>query len=328
MSKFKNLIEQLNIDESLTKPIKKINNKFNTVKEQVPLVEDYNVSCDLLFLPETKLKYKYLFVIVDLASDEFDMVPLQSKDSDDVLRAMKTTFKRPYLNKVYASLTSDSGSEFRGSFHKYLIDNNILHKIALPGRHKSNANVESLNRQLGRFINGYMNSKELKTGKPFKEWTEIIDTLRIELNKIRKKKLPANPRTHIYKNIDTLTTKPKYKVGDFVYRMLDEPRNALNEKLGGSKFREGDFRFDQVPRKIIKILYYSGDVPYRYMLADIHQASFSEWELKEADNVEEEVTEIKAVIDRKYNRKEKKYYYKLWMFGEKKKMLLGMKEVI
>ena len=47
---------------------------------------------------------------------------------------------------------------------KYLYDNNIYHKKALPGRHTQQANVESLNRILGRILNNYMSEKELETG--------------------------------------------------------------------------------------------------------------------------------------------------------------------
>jgi hypothetical protein len=301
MSEYQKLIEKLNINEKFTKVITKDIKKFNEVKENLPLIEHYNMACDLLFLPTTKLSYKYLFVIIDLANDEFDMEPIKSKESSVIVSSMKTIFKRKYLDLPYASMTNDDGTEFKGEFHKYLVNNDILHKIALPGRHKSNPNVESLNRQLGRFLNGYMNSQEVQTGKPYKEWTDIIDTLRKELNKIRVKSLPKNPRTHEYKILDTLTTTPKYKVNDMVYRALDEPRNSLNEKQSG-KFREGDNRWDEVPRRITKVLYYSGSVAYRYMLNGIHQASYSEWELMPTpEDVTEDVAEIKAVLDRQYH---------------------------
>jgi hypothetical protein len=51
------------------------------------------------------------------------------------------------------------------------------------------ANVEALNKQLGLLINTFMNDKEEETKKRFREWTKIIDFVRTELNKIRKKKL-------------------------------------------------------------------------------------------------------------------------------------------
>ena len=44
---------------------------------------------DLLHLPSTKYRYNYLFVIVDLWSNAFDMEPIRRKTPDDVLEALK-----------------------------------------------------------------------------------------------------------------------------------------------------------------------------------------------------------------------------------------------
>ena len=315
MSKYKNLITQLNIDESLTKK-KKGKKKFNKVKQSIPLVEDLNLSADLLFLPTTKQNFKYLLVIVDLASDEFDIEPLKSKEPKEIIKAMDTIFKRKYLNKPKASFLTDDGNEFKGEVNKYFKDLNVLRRVALPGRHKQNSSVESLNKILGRFLNGYMNSKELNTGKVYKEWTDIVDTLRTELNKIRKKTMPVNPRTVIYDFPDT-HEEPEFNIGNYVHIALDKPRNALNEELQGN-FRQGDYRYDPVPKKITKIFYYPAG--YRYMVSGITNASYAEWELIKSDynDDEDEVDEIKEIIDMTYNRKEKMWYYKIWMFGERK----------
>ncbi len=141
---------------------KKVPTHFNNIRNNVPQKEDYNMMADLLELPKTKNGYRYLLVIVDLFSREFDIEPLKNKEPKNVLDAMKKCFGRKHLNKTYASLRTDSGNEFKGVFHKWLFDNNILHKVALPNRHKQLSTVESLNKQLGRLFNGYMNKKNLK----------------------------------------------------------------------------------------------------------------------------------------------------------------------
>ncbi len=64
---------------------------------------------------------------------------------------------------------TDGGKEFGGDFDNALKKDHIFHFITAPYRHQQNANVESLNRQLGRFFNGYMNSKELETGRQYRE---------------------------------------------------------------------------------------------------------------------------------------------------------------
>ena len=312
MSKLQELKNKLKIDETLTKAPTKVKRKYNKVKDVIPHKEDFNFQADLLFLPTTKKGYKYLLNCVDLATDEFDTEPLKDKEPKSVLNALKTMFKRKHLNKPYASMRTDAGNEFKGVFHKYMIDEKILHKVSLPGRHTQTANIESLNRTIGKLLNGYMNSKEEKTGKPYKEWTDVLSIIREDLNKIRKKKI--NPK-YDYPTFNP-TKKPKYNVGDMVYRMLDEPRNTLNQKQIG-KFREGDYRYDPVPRKIAEVLYYPGDVPYRYMLKDIKGASYAEWQLKKSDT-KEEVAEIKQILQRVYDVKEKVDKYKVWFYEEKK----------
>jgi len=315
--KYKDLKSLLKIDETLTKGPNKQTKKYNKVKNNIPLVEDYNFSCDLLFLPLTRQNYRYLLTVVDLATDEIDFEEIKDKEPKTIVDAMKKIFAREHLNMPYASMKSDNGNEFKGVFHKYMIDNKVLHKTSLTGRHISVANIEAVNRLLAKYLNGYMNSKEQETGKVYKEWVDILPILRKKLNKIRKRKLPKNPN---YKRDFEVKQKPKFKEGDMVHRALDNPRNTLNEKQSGSVFREGDLKFDPVPLKIKSVLYYGANDGnnYRYLLDGINNASFAEWQLKISDIIEEPVVEIKAILDRNYNRKEKKYFYKIWMYGETK----------
>lgn len=271
------IINELNIDESLTKPIKKPKS-YDKVKENIPLKEDYNFMADLLILPKTSKGNLYLLVVVDLASDEFDIEPLKNKKPQTVLKAMKKIFKRKYLNKPYASITTDQGTEFKGIFHKYLYDNSIFHKQTLPGRHTQLSNVERLNRTLGRLLNGYMNTEEKKTGKPFKNWdnVQILNKIRTTLNKYRKKR-----NKEIIKNIDTLPpkikTNPKFKKGDIVHIQLNKPKNALGNTYKDESFRMGDLRYDSIPRKIKQVLVYNNG--YRYLIEGIDNASYTENQL-------------------------------------------------
>ena len=72
------IIKKLGIDERYSKPVKKPK-KFTAVKQNIPMKEDMNFMADLLFLPKTKEGYRYLLVVVDLASNDFDIEPLKTK---------------------------------------------------------------------------------------------------------------------------------------------------------------------------------------------------------------------------------------------------------
>ena len=115
------LQEELGItakQKTFTKTIQKPK-YYNKVKDNVLLKEDFNFMADLLFLPTTKKGFKYLFVIVDLATDEFDMEPMKNKTPSDIVKAVYEINKRSFIKLYYEngqSLRTDSGTEFRGAF--------------------------------------------------------------------------------------------------------------------------------------------------------------------------------------------------------------------
>ena len=316
----KKILEKLNIDETFTKSKKKIKS-YTHIKDNIPLKADYNMMADLLFLPQTKEGFKYLLVVVDLATDEFDMEPLKNKESVTTLDALKEIFKRQYVHLPKATLATDQGTEFKGVFHKYLYDESVFHKQGLTARHQQVANIESLNRQLGRIFNGYMNTKEQETAKVYKEWTDIIDVVREDLNKYRKKQ-EKDIFTHVYPAINA-NIKAKYKIGDIVHRILEEPKNALGKKQSTSNFRMGDYRYDTIPRKITKIFYYSGQNPIRYMLDTLDNVTYAENELLPSKQQEEKF-EVKKILGRRTINKE--VQYKIWWKNDLKKDAQWYKE--
>jgi hypothetical protein len=308
------LLDKLGVDETFTKPPKKAK-VFNKVKDNVTPIEDYNYMADLLELPKTKQGFKWCLTVLDLANDSFDIEPLKNKESKTTLEGLKNIFKREILTKPKMSLTTDNGTEFMSVFHKYLIENDINHKTSHPYRHKQIANAESLNKQLGRLFNGYMNAKEKLTGKRYNEWTDITEIVREELNKIRTKPLPDN----IFKikpPVFDLTATPKFKEGDVVYYALDFPQDALGNKQDTAQFRMGDHRFSTTPKKIIKVVMLPKSPTFRYMLEGIKDASYAENELMLAKDQTATKFEVKKVIGKK--RIKNKIYYLIWWKGYKK----------
>ena len=196
----KNILDELGLDETDTKAAKK-EKKFTKVKDNVPLKEDLNFMADLLFLPEAtvgKKTFKYCLCVLDLANDEIEIEAVSNKEPQTILNAFKAINKRKFIHidKNSATLVTDSGGEFAGIFAKWLYDESVFHKIAIPNRHTQLANINYLCRQLGKLFNLYMNKKEKETGKVYKNWTDIIDKVRELLNKSRKKELPKDITTY------------------------------------------------------------------------------------------------------------------------------------
>ena len=274
---FKKLIDDLGITED--EPRVKKSKVFTKITDLFYPKEDYNFMADLLQLPTTKDKFKYLLVVVDVASKEFDIVPLKTKKPEEVLKAYQKMIKRPYISISKASIKTDGGGEFKGKFKNWLRKNKIMQFTAKSGRHTQMSMVERLNRTLGRLLNGYMNQKEKETGEVFREWNDskVLETIRKDLNKYRKRKGLKTDK-ELVGVPDIKIVKPKFKKGDFVRYMLDNPEDQLGNTLKG-KFREGDRRFSIDTKRVIAVIPTPGKIPVRYALSRMPNVSFTEKQL-------------------------------------------------
>ena len=296
------LKQSFGIDDTFTKLYRRPTkaDEMTKVKDQIPLIEGYNEMMDVLHLPTDKFGYNKLLVVVDLATDAFDIEKMRGETGDEALIAFNKILKRGIIKFPYASLLTDGGSSFKGNFHKFLYDRGVHHRIARAGRHHQLSNVDNLCRQLGDIFNGIMNKKEAETGKQSKAWTHAIDEVRDKLNSYRRSrgvKLPKDITTHEYPIFDNLESKmksknkesikyinddeeqvykvikPKYKIGDLVNVLYQEPRSMIDKKQPTKNFRMGDLRLEKKKRKIIKVLYYSGPNHYRYLIEGLPNAS-------------------------------------------------------
>ena len=277
---FKSLYANLGLKVNpLTNQVKK-ETKFTTVSSQVPHLKGYNLMIDTLSLPETQEGYKHLVIAVDLGNNAFDMEPIANNiDSDDALQALKAMYKRGYISKPKASIASDGGAEYAGHFDTYCYNNGILHKVALKNRHTQLSNINNLTLNIGRIINAFLNKKEEQLGHVYREWAQYLPKIRTELNKHRITK-EIDPRDEPFPDLDD-KAKPKFKVGDVVYRLLNTPQDAQGNEQPTSNFRAGDYRYEHtIPRVVQQVLPYSGNIPFRYVISGIKNASFTDRQLK------------------------------------------------
>ena len=310
----KALRQELNIDDPYTRLYRRPKpppSQQTHVKDNVLLVPNYNFQADVLHLPVDAFGYCKLLVIVDLANNTCEFEKMKDSESAaETLRAYERILARGIVQIPRASMTTDGGSGFKGVFHKFLYDHGVDHKVARVGRHNQLANVDNLCRQLGDIFHNIMNQKELQTGKQSKKWVYMIDPLREKLNKIRRIPTPKDITTYQYaffdpsepkkkiikmkgsglmEDIDAYPTdgikykliKPKYKVGDMVNVLLQEPRSALDKKFMDKRFRMGDTRLTREKHRVLEVLAYAGRPAYRYIIEGFPCASYTEQELKQ-----------------------------------------------
>jgi hypothetical protein len=171
----------------------------------------------------------------------------------------------------------------------------------MKGNHTAMSPIDNLCYQLGKILNDYMSSVELQTGKVYRQWPDIIDTVIIEMNKIRKRELPdknefdtrfvndikqirkiSNKKTgEKIETIEQEFIKPKFRVGQLVYVLLKTPKNILGKNQSTLNFRAGDMTVDPERREITEVLMMHGKGPlYRYLVDGYRHISFSESQLR------------------------------------------------
>ena len=250
------------VDKLLKKPIRDKDNLSHYPTTQYP--KNFIHQIDILYMPyDEDNKERYALVCIDMTSRMIDAEPLKNKDSSSVVSGIKQIYKRKILNKPN-QIDTDAGSEFKGAFHKYLMSNNIKHKVALPNRHSQVALVENANKRIAKPLFKRMLEEEILTGVQSVNWKDDLYEVVKEINKktlirMKKKKVKVNDKDNEY------TCKGDacnlLDIGTKVRRILDHPINAITKKRTGSKFRETDIRWSPDTSIITNILIKSNQPP-------------------------------------------------------------------
>jgi hypothetical protein len=243
---------------------------------------------DLIEMPTTSKGYKWLLTVVDLATNEMDIEEMKNKEAKTTMEAFKKIVKRGILKLPEISLKTDGGSEFKGAFNKYLEDQGIMHKTAMPYRKQQLGPIEGLNTTIARLLMNYIND--------YFNWTDILPFVREEVNKYRKRDLDKLKQYQAKRFFDpNVAGDPEFTIGDFVHWKMDRPTDIHENPVNDSKWRMGDRIFSVETRKITDILYYPSAPYYRYKLHDLPQVSYSASELKLSDK-EGDFYDVKKIL--------------------------------
>jgi len=306
---FKDVIKDLSINEFYTKQDTK--QKYNKFITSVVPEKDFNFMSDLVEMPTTSKGYKWILVVLDLATNEFDIEPMKNKTAEVTRNAFKNIVKRGILGLPEISLKTDGGTEFKGAFHKYLEDHGVMHKTAMQYRKQQMGPVESLNKTVARILMTYLNDKSAEIGKDYNDWTDILDMVREEVNSFRKRDLDKLKEYQSKRYFDpTVAGDPEYQIGQYVHWKIDRPTNIHGDPINDNKFRMGDRIFSVETRKIVDVLCFPSKPYYRYKLQDMDHVSYSASELKESEK-QNDLYIIKKIIGVKTVKK-KKYYLCWW----------------
>jgi len=244
---------------------------------------------DLMKLPDDD-GYEYCLVVVDLHSRMLGAEPLKVKDAQTVADALLSIYKRSKYLKLPQNLESDQGTEFKGEFKKLFLKKGVRMVYKMPGRHRSQAMVETYNGILAKYLlkrqlatEIHMEGEELNG-----DWVEDLPKLVLLLNEIRilkdksklsKREKERNEASHNGQTpVGEGSALQLIPLGAEVRRQLDEPRDVQGSKQHG-KFRKADIRWSQEKYKVVQYSFRPNQPPM-YMLDGIKNASFTKNQLQ------------------------------------------------
>lgn len=231
---------------------------FNSYDVTVP---NYRHEIDILYLPHDD-GYKYLVVVVDVASRYICAKPLKEKSSSAVTEALKEMYTIPNESPTIVKqsvrlsnrfgppifLHSDQGSEFKGVFQKYLKDSGIRYIDHEVGSHLPF--VENANKEISKRIFRNQNDVEMETKKNNSDWIYMIDKVIYDLNHKYRKSINDYPYMAILKDevpqntmkFDESLCKMVHPIGTKVRRLLrsDEVLDIPTGKIKIERRRETD----------------------------------------------------------------------------------------
>ena len=205
---------------------------FNSINSTKPLEQ---VNIDLMVMDKIATKkgnrgFSYALVIIDIYSRYLWVIPIKTKSGSDSLAGWKRAF--PKGSRQPKNITSDSGSEFKGVFGKYLRDNNISHRTVEVGDHRSLGLVDRVIRTIRRKLRLLW-----ETNNNF-DWVSHIDRVVKEYNNkihstVKGKPIDIlNGRRENKQEITRSNLIMKFNVGDRVRRLLK--RNTFEK--GGKQW--------------------------------------------------------------------------------------------
>jgi hypothetical protein len=267
---------------------------------------------DSLYMPKDN-GYKYILVIVDIATRLMDAEPMKDREAKTTVKALEKIFKRKIVQRPLR-LEVDAGREFEGDFEKHF---KRFFKIFRKevGRHRQQAVVETKNYQVGTILNHRMLAEEINNDKVSRNWVDILPKVVALINKnFAHEAQDADP--------DLLVRTDKFSeevlpIGTKVRIQLDNPISYVDDKKLYGKFRAGDIRWKKQIGEITRF-FLRPDQPVLYQVDNNDNVAYTKYQLQvvKDNEVKPAATAQKQFYAQKILKKKKEdglvYYQVLW----------------
>jgi hypothetical protein len=313
LNKKKSKSKPTKLSQLYKKPDREIGDNMPHFQYESP---NYEQQADLLYLPNDG-GYLYCLVVIDQGSRLIDCEPLKQRDSNTVLKALYKIWNRKIIKKCHV-IRCDGGSEFNKDFQRGLYKDGIQVISSEPGRHRSQALVESRNKTIGTIIHKMLVQNKI-AGFDSSKWKKYLPDLVDAINKKTKtvqNQLKTKPKSDVPVACEKGTKINLLNVGDHVRIALDNPQDLEGKRLFG-KFRSSDIKWTPDVYVITDVLV-CPNMPIMYKTnKDKHARTYQQL-LKVRTNIEDQpilpigdVEENRYEVEKLLNRKieNKKVYY-------------------
>lgn len=284
-------------------------NKGSNMPKIRTFEEGFRHEADLLFLPNDE-GFKYLLVVVDIATRNMDAEPLKNKNSQDLIKAMNAIYARKYLKKPKL-LTTDAGSEFTNkAFRARMKQIGVVVHTLQTGQHARFA--EWANSEIGRALNKVMLDKELKTGTVSRQWKFAVEPLVKLLNKKFERPVRSMEKEFKKPPVCKGDACVLLEIGQPVRIALVIPKDIEGRRLHGG-FREGDIRFEDKIRHITNISIRPNQPPM-YEVSGLPKRMFTKNQLQV---IKDDKFEVEKFIGKRKQKGKIQYLVKWENFPDK-----------
>lgn len=217
----------------------------------------YEYQIDIMFMtplaskpnPEVKIKVKegeprQALVVIDIFSKYADVIPIQTLNSENVLKALKEAFKKMGFPM---SIYSDNDSNFQASVKKFFEDEGIKHIITQTHANVAERFIRTMKNMIHdrvRFNNAGWTSMLTKALNKYN--TTVHSSTKMTPKQAHKDENNMSVRINLTLRENNKRKYPTIKKGDEVKYFHKKKDNYINRKEYNSRWSEKTYKVESI----------------------------------------------------------------------------------
>ncbi len=149
--------------------------------------------------------HRYIITLVDIYSRRCWLRSIVQKIPQSVLQHVRSIMDSYTIPKI---IISDNGSEFKGEFSTFCVENKIYHQLTPPHSPQSNGIVERKNREIRKILRNIIVSRKMEGTTVNVAWRHLLPQVENVLNNTFHSVIQSTP-DEVYKELTIPSTSTK-----------------------------------------------------------------------------------------------------------------------